>query len=154
MYLHLTLHTGLFFNSSSRFSVPKWKTSSNQQKLLFQEIFHIKSPSLVGRVFSFWDWKWRGRVKIVFFCFHLVLISNANFQVTLSKETGCEKKIHFVWSILFPLHAQKFLSRKISSNTVQLNLSPNCLLQLVRKRKTNTKETNWWRRMSHGTLEK
>ena len=75
------------------------------------------------------------------------LISNDNFQVTLSKETGCEEKILFVWSSLsftFPLNAQKFISRKISPNTVQLDLSPNCLLQMVRNRKklTRRKFTN------------
>ena len=37
----------LFFNCSSRFSVPKWKTSCSQPGLLFQEIFYLKKL-LVG----------------------------------------------------------------------------------------------------------
>ena len=32
----------LFFNCSSQFSVPKWKTSCSQPGLLFQEIFNVK----------------------------------------------------------------------------------------------------------------
>ena len=37
----------VFFNSSSQFSVPKWKTSCSKPKLLFLEIFHVKKY-LVG----------------------------------------------------------------------------------------------------------
>ena len=40
-----------------------------------------------------------------FFCFHLGLISNGNFQVKLSKETDCEKKsiclVHFIIYVSF-----------------------------------------------------
>ena len=36
-----------YFNCSSRFSVPKWKTSCSQPGLLFQEIFNVKKL-LVG----------------------------------------------------------------------------------------------------------
>ena len=41
----------MFFNSSSQFSVPKWKTTCSQWKILFHEIVNIKKL-LIGWFFS------------------------------------------------------------------------------------------------------
>ena len=38
---------GVFFNSSSQFSVPKWKTMGSQSEFLFPEIFDVQKI-LVG----------------------------------------------------------------------------------------------------------
>ena len=77
--------------STFRFSAPKnWKTSGSQPDVLLQEIFHKKSSSLAGHVyFSFWLWKWRGRVKKdypVTQCLSFGLISSW----AQNKDLGCK----------------------------------------------------------------
>ena len=141
--------------STFRFSAPKnWKTSGSQPDVLLQEIFHKKSSLLAGHVyFSFWFWKWRGRVKMKNVCakwlilYSFVFDNKWQLSGNIVKGNWLREKNLFVWSSLsftFPLHAQKFISRKISSNTIQLDLSPNCPLQLVtnRKKLTRRKPTN------------
>ena len=84
-----------------------------------------------------------------FFCFYLGLISNGSYQVTLSKETGCEKKfflfgpvyhLRFLYTLksLFPGRFPRILSNWICHQTVFCNWLET--EKLTRRKPTNVDE--------------
>ena len=50
---HILLVQGAFFNCSSKFSVPKWKTMGSQSEILFHEIFNVQKISVGWTMFFF-----------------------------------------------------------------------------------------------------
>ena len=52
--LHLTApYTEWFFNCSSQFSVPKWKTMGSKSEILFHRIFHVQKIPVGWTMFFF-----------------------------------------------------------------------------------------------------